>query len=152
MSNTVHFFNLTNGISCPHLARMSDIGAMHFTRVQSTQCEQKRWDHILDQAGADLLFHLAIGNVVAFHDVSEKPRFTRAVWQGMPWICFATRYIWDGEIQETKLTRRNNMNVTQYFTECVKALPKDVVKRVRYFEKFRTRRGEEVRFESMWCR
>lgn len=75
---SLHFINLTNGLAClPH------VDEPRYMRLQSTWCEQKRWDDVLFTLPPDFYMALAKGQSITVHDVSERPRRTRACWQGI---------------------------------------------------------------------
>lgn len=88
MTIQVHFINLTNGLSCPHTQsnQLFDLDEWHYIRIQSTHCEQKLWHLVLDSVTDDLLMHMVLGHECVIHDYSEKPRATRACWQGVSLI------------------------------------------------------------------
>ncbi len=131
----VHFVNLSNGVLCMGDTEHFPLPAeAHWTRIQSTACEQKRWADVLRDAGPDLLIHLAVGYDVVVHDQSERPRVTRACWQGVPWIRYACQVAWTGRADPVK--SRNGMDVTDYFEKQWRRLKHADRQRVRYFKKF----------------
>lgn len=137
---TIDFFNLSRGLLCQH---HQDHTNPHYTRIQSTQLEQKLFSEVLETAGPDLLFHLATGSQILVHDVSEKPRRTRALWQGLPFIRYACERIWGlntpgCHYREATVPRmRNGHNVTAYFEEILRTeIPGSVVRSIRYFQQY----------------
>lgn len=126
---SVHFVNLTNGLDCTPREP-------HFTRIQSTWCEQKRWSDVLATAGADLLFHLATNDTIIVHDRSERGRITRALWQGVPWVRYACARAWDHDPGRVRV--RNGVDVTSYFAGAYDNLNPRVVRQVSYFAKWST--------------
>lgn len=126
---TVHFLNLTNGLACADHAPNP-----HYTRIQSTALEQKRFAEVLDHAGDDLLMHLALGRHVTIHDVSERPRRTRALWQGVPWVTYALQRAWG--LPLTPATIRSGEDCTRYFERHYRALTEPQRRRVQYYRKF----------------
>lgn len=133
------FVNLTRGLLCG-----CDIQHPHFLRIQSTHCEQKLWGRVLHDAGPDLLMHFAWGEPVTVHDLSEKPRVTRALWQGLPWIRYATERIWNGSALTEPMVR-GGVSVSGYFDEQFRLLDKSVVKWVGYFGKHWC--GEPIKYD-----
>lgn len=128
-----HFINLTNGLGCPHVKASPSI---HFTRIQSTHCEQKRWDLVIYGAGPDLLMALASGESVIVHDRSERDRETRACWQGLPLIRRACELYWSLPVTRLGKLHRGGLSLDRYLTEQVRQLPDSVVNYIRYYRRF----------------
>ncbi|GAA1624029.1 hypothetical protein GCM10009733_020840 [Nonomuraea maheshkhaliensis] len=127
MSNAegVHYLNLTRGLLCaPHVPNP------RYLRLQSTWCEQKRWADVLWTLGPDFYQHLASGPVTV-HDVSERPRTTRACWQGLAWVRFACERLWDASANPAIV--RSGHDMTAYFARELTRLDDRVTKFVRYF-------------------
>ena len=56
-----HYVNLTNGLEAiPHLRQLQLPYA--FTRIQSTYCEQQKWDELVIEADPNLMMSMAMGN------------------------------------------------------------------------------------------
>lgn len=121
----VHYLNLSRGQLCA-----GHVPNPHFLRLQSTWCEQKRWADILWTLGPDFYINLARGPVTV-HDVSERPRTTRACWQGLVWVRFACERLWEGP--EHPAIGRNGQDMTPYFTGELGRLDDRVRTFVRYF-------------------
>jgi len=126
---TYHYANLSNGLECPHLKHIP----YSLVRIQSTWCEQKRWEDILMTLSPDIFFRLAQGDRCIIHDVSEKPRITRAVWQGLPWIRFACRKAWKLP-SEKEFTRGHE--VSNYFESQWRELSERCRTYLKYFRKY----------------
>lgn len=69
------YINLTNGLEV-------NPSPKNVMRLQSTHCEQKLWQKVLDSIPDDLLWELVHNRDVQIIDNSEKPRISRALWQG----------------------------------------------------------------------
>lgn len=140
---TVHYLNLTRGLAlAAHVSERYQIlpSELRVCRIQSTACEQKRWAYILDSLSDDVLYNLALGNRVYVHDASEKPRVTRALWQGIPWIRHVLYRRWLAIESPTWVYRNGRgVNVTAYFDCAARALPRGTKRRVDYFRRFRPR-------------
>lgn len=106
----LHYANLTRGTLCPHLGQCE---CSHFCRIQSTSCEQKHWDRVIYDAGPDLLHYMGQGAEIVVHDFSEKPRETRAMWQGLSWIRYAAQRILHQT--PTPITGRGGAAMQVYF-------------------------------------
>ena len=132
MNKTVIYLNLTNGIEALYL---SDIRDPRFLRIQSTACEQKRWDFILQDLDYDFLMSLALGNHVVVYDYSRRKKVSRAIWQGLKWVEYVLNRIWfDRHI--TVVLERNSMDVTKYFDEQYNKISERTKVKLKYFRKF----------------
>jgi hypothetical protein len=106
-------------------------------RIQSTHLEQKRFDDVLLTVGADLYYNLAVGAPIVVHDVSERPRVTRALWQGMAWIRYASERLWGLQQHETTTpVMRNGHNATRYFESVLDALNPRTKTYVGYYSRY----------------
>lgn len=130
-----HTANLSRGVLCPHLI---DTQPDIFLRIQSTACEQKRWDQVALSLGPHVLYLLSSGHTIIVHDFSEKPRTTRALWQGVPWIRYALEKAWG--LTPSPVISRNGMDVTEYTEECWKSLSDSTKKELGYFSRFSPKR------------
>lgn len=124
---TVNFINLTNGLELLDL-----IPNPHFVRIQSTACEQKRWDFIIQDLDHTFLLNLAIGNHCVVWDCSHKGE-SRAIWQGLPWIKFALENYWWGNPQIPFVKKHNVLN---YFGQCYKTITEETKSKLSYYFKF----------------
>jgi len=125
---TKNFYNLTNGL------KFNDFLSPHsFIRIQSTACEQRRWDFILQDLDNDFLFNLAIGTECVVYDLSENKNETRALFQGLEWIKFVLYKRWLDK-KYTPIVKGNNC--TDYFTWCYECLDKRTKIKIDYFRKF----------------
>lgn len=107
----LHYANLTRGALCPHFSNGCECS--RFTRIQSTSCEQKRWDDVIHGAGPDFLHFMGQGVPIIVHDFSERPRETRAMWQGLTWLRYASQRILRQE--PTPITGRGGLAMERYF-------------------------------------
>ena len=69
------YINLTNGLEV-------NSSPPNVLRIQSTKCEQKLWQDVIDSLPDDLLWELVNGRDATIIDNSERPRISRALWQG----------------------------------------------------------------------
>jgi len=126
---TIYFINLTNGLVYYPDVRDSEHA---FIRIQSTACEQKRWEFILNDLDGNLLVNLALGNRCIICD-SGKRGVTRAQWQGVEWIRYALNRAWYNRQTEVNARRHN---VTKYFSDVYASLDKKTIRRLKYYGKF----------------
>lgn len=130
VSRTKHYINLANGIQFINLVPACEA---RFVRIQSTWCEQKRWADILDDLDYGFLLDLAFGHRCIVYDCSAHRTVSRALWQGIPWICYVLRRRWLG-ITTVPLVKGHS--VAKYFDKCYRSLPKRTRKRLDYVWKF----------------
>lgn len=127
--NTVTYLNLTNGLEM--LPAFAD--NYKVIRLQSTACEQKRWDFVLSDLDNGFLFDLAIGKTVYVIDFSQRKQKPRALFQGLEWIKFVLNKVWFNE-KYTALVRGND--ASRYFNEMYKTITPTTLKKIKYFKKF----------------
>ncbi|WP_043654432.1 hypothetical protein [Nocardia thailandica] len=139
---TIHFANLTRGLLCPHLHGVD----VHYTRIQSTQCEGKHWPQVLASAGPDLLMAMALGHEIVVHDVSERDRETRAMWQGLTFIRRTCETVWG--LPLTPIPGRGGHAMETYFDTEISWLPRPTRKAIRYYRPHLATRV--IRVESCW--
>jgi hypothetical protein len=129
-----HAINLSNGLVW--LDRLQGDGGEPdaFIRLQSTWCEQKLWDDILNQFDATLLFWLATGEKVTVYDATVKPlNPPRALWQGLAVVRAACRHAWGLEARDE--FSPGGCNISGYLAEVVKSLDRRTIRRLRYFRR-----------------
>lgn len=134
----IHFLNLTNGLLCA--GHVPDIDSARFMRLQSTWCEQKRWDDVLLTLPPDFYMALATGRPITCHDVSEKPRRTRAMWQGLAVARRICGWAWTND-PSNKLPRISNVRGGKSFEQYVDAyyhlcMSDRAMRYVKYFRKY----------------
>jgi hypothetical protein len=126
----MNFINLTNGLLAIDLYKLEDY---RYIRIQSTWCEQKRWEDILWTLSDDFLMAAAKGDICYVFDFSEHRKCTRAVWQGLEWIKFVLNKRWYG----TNYTLVGRAKCSgKYFQEQYDKLSKGVKNRIDYYQKF----------------
>ena len=69
-----NYINLTNGIEA--IPRLS--GNYKFIRIQSTICEQKLWDKLIQELDYDFLMNLALGNECIVYDFWSKKTYSKS--------------------------------------------------------------------------
>ena len=77
----VKYLNLTNG-----LEYLDEIDEYKLVRIQSTICEQKNWNKLIQDLDYNFLFDLAQGNTVEIYDTSSNKKISRALYQGVEFI------------------------------------------------------------------
>jgi len=124
---TVHFINLTNGIQA-----IEDYGLVNyrFIRLQSTACEQKRWEDIILSISDDLLMHVALGHHCIVYDYGANKGVPRAVWQGLEWLKYVLARHWH---HKTYTPQGRASTCGSYFMVCYKGLSNRARARLTYF-------------------
>lgn len=143
LDKETHFLNYSRGL----LANDGKCGIdrdlpVYALRIPSTWCEQKRWNDILVTLPPDLWLSMAYGQPAVVHDRSEKARATRAVWQGLSWVRYATNAAWDLPVAAE--VSRSGMNVNSYWAEQFHALPKSTRNLLKYWLNFYRGDGSSV--------
>ena len=123
-----YFINLTNGLE---ILKEKELKNISFIRIQSTACEQHRWNWVLSDIDNNFLMNLAIGNKCIVIDYySRGERIARSLWQGLEFIKYVLNREWFG--RESKI-RKDMLN---YFREEYKKLDRSVISKIRYYKKF----------------
>lgn len=130
MSNSVIFLNLTNGLQYLDLNLV--YSPYYFVRIQSTACEQKRWDFILQELDHTFLFHLALGSHCSVWDAGHQG-MSRALWQGIPWVVYAANKHWYNV--ETRAICRG-IDCTDYFRRMYATISRRTRKKLYYHRQF----------------
>jgi hypothetical protein len=128
---TKYFVNLTTGIEfLPDLEGVE----IHFLRLQSTACEQGRWNYILNTVDANFLMYLALGAECFVFDMTSRyggRRPSRAIWQGLEWIKYSLNRAWfDEEIECPYGQHKHFQNIYDH------NLYKKTKRRLKYFKNF----------------
>lgn len=123
------YLNLTNGIEYLKYFK----GSFHVIRIQSTACEQKRWDFILQELDYNFLLDLALGKEVVVVDFSAKKQTPRAIYQGLEFVKYVLNRYWLGKEYSPNV---RGFNCTDYFNEVYNNLDKRTFKKLGYFKKF----------------
>lgn len=123
------FINLSNGVEAlPRLAALP-----HFCRLQSSHCESKHWEGLVDGAGPDLLLHLAAGYEITVWD-GGKEHEPRALWQGIPMLQFFCQSAW-GIVPDPVIVR-SGMRVDSYAEEVWQRLPASAKQTLRWYRRW----------------
>ena len=130
---TRHYVNLSNGIEALEGLPKADV---RFMRLQSTSCEHKHWDRILDGLPDDFLLSLAAGEHVIVHDRACSDRaqgLSWAQWQGIDWVRYAlARADW-GLVTNENVYRST---FEGYWREVWQHLPDATVGRLRWYSRW----------------
>jgi len=127
---TKHFINLTNGIEA---IKDYSLEEYSFIRIQSSKCESKKWDDIIQELDSNFLLNLALGNKCIVYDFSAKRTISRAIFQGIEFIKYVLYKNWFNE-KIVVFVRGNNCS--EYFDKAYKNLSKNSKNKLKYYKKF----------------
>jgi len=138
-----HYINLTNGIE--FIPQMNGID-FHFVRIQSSLCEQKRWDTIIQELDSDFLMYLALGYECIVYDMGNNKNVSRALYQGLPFINFCISKSWFGLVLTSYV---KGVDMTEYFNQMHKMIDPRTRTKIDYFKKFVNTDRTHLRFVSV---
>ncbi len=127
---TRHFLNLTNGLEALPALRAAGIEDYAFLRIQSTACEQKRWDALIADLDNHFLMCLALGDTCIVHDYSNKGEVSRALWQGLEFVRFCLERTWFGRDYAV------DPSMHPYFEQVSRELRPTSRHKLKYFRKW----------------
>lgn len=132
-----HFLNLTRG-----LLLTAEVSTTSVIRVQSTWCEQGLWHRLLEDIDYCFLYQLSRRRRVVVHDISERVRVPRALWQG----CLFLKYVLTRHWTNTRIPClvRTGMDVEPYFSSQYWSEPVQAVLRSSKFRYFKRMSGGTV--------
>lgn len=125
------YLNLTNGIEALEYDDFTYYDG--FIRIQSTACEQKRWDFLLQELDTNFLMDIALGTSVRVVDYGAHKTTSRAVYQGIEFIKYVLKRHWLGVYETTYV---KGCDSTHYFEEVYRNLDKRTLRKLDYFKKF----------------
>jgi len=123
-----NFINLTNGIE-----KIPTLDEYSFIRIQSTACEQKRWDFILQDLDNNFLMCAALNYECLIFDAGANKSVPRAVYQGIIWIKFVLNKYW---LNKDTIPIVRGHNCYGYFNQAYNQLSNSTKKKLDYFKKF----------------
>ncbi|KAK9817211.1 hypothetical protein WJX72_011116 [[Myrmecia] bisecta] len=131
-----HFINLTNGIEALPVFAELEL-PYSFVRIQSTMCEQQRFEHLINEVDANLLMHLALGHCCLVWDYgsrNKKQGASRAQWYGIEFIRHVLNRVWWHNMTSEVYLR--GYRVTPVFDQHINAFHNSTRKRVKYFRQY----------------
>ena len=132
----INYINLTNGIEA--LPKLLD--GYRFIRIQSTICEQKLWDRIIQDLDYDFLLNVSIGNECMIYDYGARKPISRAVYQGVEFIKYVLHKRWLNKEYLTDCNRSNGEHIRKdcnsYFESCYRNLEDRTKKKLDYFKPY----------------
>lgn len=136
----VKYLNLTNG-----LEYLDEIDEYKLVRIQSTICEQKNWNKLIQDLDYNFLFDLAQGNTVEIYDTSSNKKISRALYQGVEFIRYVLLRRWFGAKPADLSPCVKGIDVSKYFEQEYQKLDRSTKKKVDYVKKFVNSNGVYIR-------
>ena len=131
------YLNLTNGLEYLKDFPSSSI-EWKFIRIQSTKCEQKDWNFIIEDLDYGFLFDVMSGEVVYVLDKSERKEMSRALYQGLEWIRYVLNRRWLGKVIVPTVREKD---VSAYFDIQYSKLSRRAKKKLDYVKRFMISKG-----------
>lgn len=132
----INYINLTNGIESLLILP----SGYRFIRIQSTICEQKNWDRLIQDLDYDFLLNVALGNECVIYDYGARKPIPRAVYQGLEFLKYVLHKRWLNEEYLTDCNRSNGAHVRKdcnsYFESCYRNLEDRTKKKLDYFKPY----------------
>lgn len=132
-----YYVNLTNGLEAMPILHGLGIEP-DYVNIQSTHLEQKNYDLVLSKLPVGFLMNLAVGRDVLVVDYGANKPYSRAVYQGVPFVRFYLDYRWYGTIPDKVIIHprsdRRMMNVRDDFIQFSRTISRSTR---RYLNKFR---------------
>lgn len=126
-----YYFNLTNGLEALNHYNLGN--NVSLLRIQSTWCEQKLWDNIIQDLDYNFLIDAALGHEIIIFDYSAKKKIPRSLYQGLQFILYVLNRIWFNKNIEIYI---KEMNCTKYFQEVYNNLQERSKSKINYCKKF----------------
>lgn len=106
-----------------------------FIRLQSSICERKLWDYMIQEIDSNFLMCLALGYECHFWDRSSKKHkgVSRSCFQGIVLLEYVLNRYWFNTVNGVFV--RGNV-VDNYFNWCYHQLSNRTFTKLRYFRKF----------------
>lgn len=144
MNRHLTILNLTNGIEYLNSENKID----GFTRIQSSQCENKAWEDVLNGFDSNWLMFLALGYKIDVVDYSNHADGNaRAMWQGGLWLTYAISMAWfKHEPIEWQGTRGWDV---MYWRNVYANLSRKTLRRLKYYRKFLQTDKVNLKFISL---
>ena len=137
----VYYLNLTNGLEfCSFYPNHK------YVRIQSTYCERKFWQRIIQDLDYDFLLAVASGKKVSVVDASGKKRVPRSLYQGIPWIEYVLNRRWFSKVIIPKV---NNIPCEEYFSKEYEKLSRPTKRKLDYVKKFLNKDLSEIRINCI---
>lgn len=136
----INYINLTNGIE--HIPKLEFEGESYrFIRIQSTICERKLWDRLIQDLDYDFLMNIALGNKCVIYDYGTRKPIPRAVYQGVEFLKYVLHKRWLNKEYLSDCNRSNGdhhirKDCNSYFESCYRNLEDRTKKKLDYFKPY----------------
>ena len=132
----INYINLTNGIETLSILPYG----FRFIRIQSTICEQKLWDRLIQELDYDFLLNVAIGNECVIYDYGARKPIPRAVYQGVELLRYVLYKRWLNKEYITDCNSSKGEHIRKdcnsYFESCYRNLEDRTKKKLDYFKPY----------------
>lgn len=132
----INYINLTNGIE----SLQTLPSEFRFIRIQSTICEQKLWDKLIQELDYDFLLNVAIGNECVIYDYGARKPVPRAAYQGIEFLKYVLHKRWLNKEYLTDCNRSKGehfrKDCNSYFESCYQNLEDRTKKKLDYFKPY----------------
>eukprot|EP00873_Tetraselmis_striata_P034331 jgi/Tetstr1/454595/TSEL_041489.t1 len=149
LDGCTHFLNLTNGLEALPVLHQAGL-PYGFCRVQSTACEQQKFEQLMNEIDANLLMSLAAGHCCLVWDYGSRNRkraVPRAIWYGLEFARFALNKEWLARDTDAYL---RGVKVTDQFAKHLKGFSRSTKRRIRYFRRYVPAGAVEVRLYGVY--
>ncbi|KAF5835715.1 hypothetical protein DUNSADRAFT_6994 [Dunaliella salina] len=153
LDNCKHFVNLTNGLEA--LPLLHELGLHYnYVRIQSTACEQQKWESLIVDLDTNMLMSLALGQCCLVWDYGSRHHKTgnpRALWLGLEFIRYALTKLWFGKEAAARCgALPRGYNAALQFDEYLRYFSKPTLRRMRYFSKWVHPHTTELRLHGVY--
>jgi hypothetical protein len=126
------FINLTNGLEAMEREGF-DSSQVNFMRIQSTYCEGKQWELLLQDLDHNFLMWAALGYECVVYDYGSNHPVAKAIFMGLEWIRFTVNKIW---FNRTIVPYMKEKQVFSMFESEYRKLSKRTINKLEYYKKF----------------
>lgn len=135
----VNYINLTNGIEFVPIFKFYNED-YRFIRIQSTICERKLWDRLIQELDYDFLMNVAIGNKCYIYDYGARKPVPRSVYQGVEFIKYTLYKRWLNKEYLSDCNRSNGEHIRKdcnsYFESCYRNFEDRTKRKLDYFKPY----------------
>lgn len=131
----INYLNLTNGLESLSDPNLQNI---QFIRIQSTICEAKHWERLIQELDNNFLMNIAIGNKCVIHDYSANKPVPRSLYQGLEIIKYVLYRRWFKFDNYQIIIKGHKVGMEYYNTSYKRVFSnnKSLKKKIDYFKKF----------------
>lgn len=126
------FINLTNGIEAiPDIINVTN--DINFIRIQSSHCERRKFNQILQDVDNNILMYLALGYECIVYDFAANSEVSKAVYTGLEWIRFVLYKRW---FNIEYIPYIKGKKVKTFFDKYYKEIDYKLKRKIDYYKKY----------------